>query len=322
VFKGPPKMDTHHILYITAQILTLLGKGLMIYSSTIFLFAIPATVQEYKIWKHTPTPLTLWGLVKVYLFNIIWMGLSLTGAVLLLPIWASRGFGNSVQLEAHCVMERLTAMALTSFMIGSVEIRGEEKLPWTKEDEGTDSVAPIYIANHGSQIDVGVVYFAIPHFKWIAKKSVQYIPGPGPLMSLSGHVFIQRTGKNSKSVHNLYDQSYRAIRRGIPLFLFPQGTRRITERLPFKDGAFNMALETQSNIVPISIEVPMGTWNHLFPISRLWGDKGDTIILTVHDSIPVTKDMNKEDLKQKCTETIYSVLPPSYTGNSEKIKTS
>jgi len=321
-------MDTQYLLYITAKFLIIVGKGLLIYSSTIFLLAIPAVIQEYKIWKHTQTPLSLWGIIKVYLFNIIWMVLSLTGAVLLFPIWASRGFGSSVQLEAHCVMERLTAIALTSFMIGSVEIHGEHKLPWTQfgkdiASTGTNSeVAPIYIANHGSQIDVGVIYFAIHRFKWIAKKSVQYIPGPGTLMSLSGHVFIQRSGKNSKSVSNLYEQSYRAIRQGIPLFLFPQGTRRITERLPFKDGAFNMALETQARIVPISIEVPMGTWNHLFPISQLWGEKGDTIIVTVHDTIQVTKDMNKEDLKQKCMDTIYSTLPSSYGGTKcEKIKT-
>ena len=316
--------DTDTVFFILARLLTLLGKLLLIYSSTIFLFAVPAVVQEYKIWKSTKTPLSPWGLLKVYMFNIIWMGLSLTGAVLLVPMWASRGFGLSVQLEAHCVMERLTAMALTSFLIGSVEIRGEHNLPWTQETDSksADSVAPIYIANHCSQIDVGVVYFAIPHFKWIAKKSVQFIPGPGTLMSLSGHVFIQRSGKNSKSVHNLYEQSHRAIKQGIPLFLFPQGTRRITQRLPFKDGAFNIALESQANIVPISIEVPMGTWNNLFPISRLWGQKGDNIIITVHEPIKVTKDMDKEDLKQRCTEIIYSVLPTYYGGNGEKIKNS
>jgi 1-acyl-sn-glycerol-3-phosphate acyltransferase len=202
-------------------------------------------------------------------------------------------------------MERLTAWTLISMMIGSVEIRGGDNL----NKNGSTDTAPIYIANHCSQIDVGVVYFAIPHFKWIAKKSVQFIPGPGTLMTLSRHVFIQRTGKNSKSVQNLYQQSHRAIRQGIPLFIFPQGTRRMTERLPFKEGAFNIALETQATIVPISIEVPMGTWNNLFPISKLWGGSGNTIILTVHEPIHVTQDMKKEDLKQICMDRIYSVLP-------------
>ena len=63
------------------------------------------------------------------------------------------------------------------------------------------------------------------------------------------HVFIKRKGKNKKSVSNLYDQSKIAIQSGLPMFVFPQGTRRMAVRLPFKDGAYRIALENESRIV-------------------------------------------------------------------------
>ncbi len=40
--------------------------------------------------------------------------------------------------------------------------------------------------------------------------------------------------------------------------------------------------------------------------------------LTVHKAIKVTKDSDKAELKAKCTEVIYSVLPPVYEDKKQK----
>lgn len=52
------------------------------------------------------------------------------------------------------------------------------------------------------------------------------------------------------------------------------------------------------------------------------------VIVTIHDPIHVKKDADKAELKEKCQQVIYSVLPPIYhnlegtnnCGKSEKKK--
>jgi len=219
-------------------------------------------------------------------------------------------------------MERIVAYAVTNLVVGQVEIVNPENIPpinlYPTKD---DAPAPVFIANHCSQLDVSSVYFAIRRFKWIAKQSVKVIPGAGNIMALGGHVFIQRKGKNRGSVSNLYEQSNQAIQGGIPMILFPQGTRRMSTKLPFKDGAFKIAIENQAPLVPITINVPPDAWNNLYPLNILWGGNKDPsknkIIMTIHAPIEVKKDMEIQPLKEKCQEIIYSALPPLYHGKKD-----
>ena len=245
------------------------------------------------------------------------MGLCLLGTIALIPMWLQRGCGNSIELEAQIVVEKLTAMACHEAVAGTVEIINEENLPPIKLQD-PDSPAPIFIANHCSQLDVSAVYYALRRFKWIAKKSVRYIPGPGNIMSLGGHIFIQRSGKRGSSVSNLYQLSNEAIQAGIPMMFFPQGTRRMTTKLPFKDGAFKIAIDNECVLVPISIHVPPNAWNSYYPLNLLWGGKmgpENKVIMTVHAPIQVNKDTELKPLKEKCQEIIYSALPALYHGN-------
>ena len=236
------------------------------------------------------------------------MSLTLLGSILLFPLWLSRGLGLSVEKEAHCIVEKYSAMLLTRIFIGKVEIINENKLPRITLD-GTDVPAPVYIANHCSEADVCCVYYVVKRFRWIAKQSVLALPGVGAIMALSGHILIKRTGRNRGSVSNLYEQSNLSIQSGIPMMLFPQGTRRMTERVPFKDGAFKIALENKSLIIPLSIEVPPGLWNSVYPIHR--------VKLTVHDGVHAREGMDRTDLKKQCEEIVYSVLPDSYRGSTK-----
>ena len=306
-------MSTNHdflqaILFYTAKAVIIVGNFLFYYALLIPFCAIPAVLQERKIWLKTSTPLNSIGMVKVYFLNFFWMALLVVAFILLFPLWFSRGFGGSVQKEAHCIVEKYSAMLLTRMFIGKVEIINEHLLPHITLD-GTDVPAPVFIANHCSQADVCIVYYAVKRFRWIAKQSVLALPGVGVIMSLSGHILIKRSGRNRDSVNNLYEQSNLAIQSGIPMFLFPQGTRRMTERLPFKDGAFKIALENKSLIIPLSIEVPPGLWNSVYPIH--------TIKITVHDGVHAREGMDRTNLKKQCEEIVYCVLPESYRGSKK-----
>ena len=291
--------------------------------------ALVAVHQESKIWKSKGIPsLSLAGKVKVFLFNMCWMLGCLIGAIFVLLRHIATLGATDLSKESNRMVEDTVAKLCIKAFVGNVKIIGSEHLP------PLDIIpAPVYIANHASQIDLGVVYYLNRRFKWIAKLAVLYVPGVGLVMYLSKHVFIDRTkGKNEKSVSNLFEQSRIAVQEGLPMFFFPQGTRRIVERLPAKDGAFIVAQTNHSVLVPISIEIPPNAWNSNYPLNLLFGGKHAAttipcVTITINPSIPssaisssngVNEKEDRERLKNQCMELIYSVLPKFTESSKQK----
>lgn len=308
-----------------------------------------AAVQEAKIWKagaHLP-PLSLLGHVKVVMFNVVWMTICLLGSILICLKWALTLGRSDIEADAYRYVERYAAKAIIAGFVGRVQVVGMDNLP--PPDVERRKPAPVFIANHASQIDSAVVYYLERRFKWTMKSSILFLPGVGPLIGLAGHVLINRkragkgksssnssskdeSGKkksSSSSLSLIFAKSNDAIQSGIPMFFFPQGTRRMSERLPLKDGAFIVAETNQTPLIPISIDIPTRTnpWNTLYPLNLLWGGRGaaggsnssiPTIKLTVHKPIPYDANVDRETTKKKCSDIIYSVLPPSMYGEGEE----
>jgi len=280
---------------------------------TMTLAAAVAVNQERKIWSPKELPsLSFVALIKVFFFNILWFSLCGVGFILISIKWILTLGTSDIECEGNRWVEANVARICIRLFVGKVRIYGQENLP--KESEVP---APIYVANHASQIDVGAVYFISRRFKWIAKSSVLFLPGVGQIMWVSGHVLIKRSGKNKKSVSNLYEKSNEAVQSGVPMFFFPQGTRRIAERLPFKDGAFTVALTNKCTLVPLSIEIPMDAWNSWYPLNNLWSGSIATVKITIHKPIPVKGTEVKETLKKMCDDQIYSELPAVYKANDK-----
>ena len=285
----------------------------------VLLGALASVHQEQKIWKNPKLPsLQPHALVKVYLLNVVWMMGCAVGA-LLTPFYCLATGSKDTRTWAHMVVERRVAHFLCYCFLGPVEVVGSEHLPPPtngSNDSNNLSPAPVLIANHDSQIDLAAVYLLNREWRWIAKSSVMFLPGVGQIMYLSKHVFIDRShsksGGGSTGARNLYRQSNESIQKGVPMFFFPQGTRRLGERLPFKDGAFKVAMENKSSIIPISLEIPLTAWNSWYPLVR--HPSPAPIRITVHPPIStVGKDI--ETLKQESFDIIYSVLP-DYTKQS------
>jgi len=278
-----------------------------------FVASAVAANQERKIWAPPNMPsLSVFAMFKVFVFNLIWIALCAGGCFLLLIRHVLSGFTLDVAQECNIWVERKAAM-LCMGMIGTVQVVGEEHLP---PDDTSKQPAPVYIANHASQIDLGAVYFIQRRYKWIAKQSVLFIPGVGMTMYFGQHVLINRSkGKNKSSVSNLFQQSNTALQSGIPMFLFPQGTRVMAKQLPFKDGAFIMAQTNQSQIVPISIDIPMGVWESLYPLP---GSTIPQITITIHKPISVTGKEDRAVLKKQCFDQIYSCLPKIWVAEDKK----
>jgi len=111
----------------------------------------------------------------------------------------------------------------------------------------------IYSANHQSGFDVAVYAGFCPRKTvLIGKKEMRLIPFWGLMFESFGNIMIDRKNR-SQSVGGL-NQAVDALKRmGLSIFIFPEGTRNRfgTGLLPFKKGAFHMAVAAQVPIVPI-----------------------------------------------------------------------
>lgn len=284
-------------------LITLVKTFSVFFLLAVLLGGLVSVYQEQKIWKNPKLPsLGTFAMIKVYLMNVFWMLGCAMGSILT-PIYCILTGSRDTRQFAHAIVERNCAKWLCNVLIAPVEVVGMQHI---SDDVLYQSPAPVIIANHDSQIDLAAVYFLNSEWRWIAKSSVMMLPGVGQLMWLSGHIFIDRVNKSSgkTGARNLYVQSNASVQAGVPMFFFPQGTRRLGERLPFKDGAFKVALENKSKLIPISLEIPLTAWNSSYPFMKA----PQPIRIIVHPPME-TEGKDIETLKKETFEVIYSVLP-------------
>jgi 1-acyl-sn-glycerol-3-phosphate acyltransferase len=104
--------------------------------------------------------------------------------------------------------------------------------------------------------------------RWVAKEEMFRVPVVGTIMRLSGDIALRR-GKG-ESVRAMFAECRRTLDAGLSIMIFPEGTRsRDGRMLPFKDGAFELAIEAQVPVLPIAIE---GTRTCMPKGSRWLGD--------------------------------------------------
>jgi len=113
--------------------------------------------------------------------------------------------------------------------------------------------AYIYVSNHNSYLDAIAVVLAIPgSFKPLGKIEMVKIPVFG-LVYKRIVVMIDRASKESraKSVEELKQD----LAKGQSILIFPEGTMNRSNHAlaDFYDGAFRLAIETQTPIAPMVI---------------------------------------------------------------------
>lgn len=113
-----------------------------------------------------------------------------------------------------------------------------------------DNESYVLVANHSSLSDIICLYCMGKRFKWVAKESLFKIPFFGWAMSALGYIPLRR-GEHG-SIRESYQKSIEWLNRNMSVLYFPEGTRSKTgNMLPFKNGAFKLAIETKRPIVPI-----------------------------------------------------------------------
>jgi 1-acyl-sn-glycerol-3-phosphate acyltransferase len=127
---------------------------------------------------------------------------------------------------------------------------------WRFQVVGSVPPAPgrrtVVVSNHESNADPFLISFLPWEMKWLGKASLFRIPVVGWMMRMAGDVPVKRG--DSDSAKEAMAVCARWLERGVPVMFFPEGTRSTNgELLPFKDGAFRLAIDTGADVLPLAI---------------------------------------------------------------------
>lgn len=127
----------------------------------------------------------------------------------------------------------------------------------------------VFIGNHQNTYDlITISHGARKGVVTVGKKSLKWIPIFGLIYWLSGNIMIDR--KNSGKARDTLSLTGEKMReRNLSVWMFPEGTRsRGKGLLPFKTGAFRLALAEKTAIVPVVCsnldngKINLNRWNN------------------------------------------------------------
>jgi 1-acyl-sn-glycerol-3-phosphate acyltransferase len=164
----------------------------------------------------------------------------------------------------------------------------------------------VFVANHESFIDIVLISHLPWEMKWLSKAELMRLPILGWNMRMAGDVPVER-GTRKSAILAMRECADRLRNRRVSVMIFPEGTRSPTEEmLPFKDGAFRLAVETGCPIVPLVVSgtrdcLQKGSWRfgravaevrvlEPIPVDGLTAADVPALRDRVHDLIRTTRD--------------------------------
>jgi 1-acyl-sn-glycerol-3-phosphate acyltransferase len=139
---------------------------------------------------------------------------------------------------------------------------------WTFRTSGVRIRDPrrpyVAVSNHESFADIFLISHLPWEMKWLSKEAIFKIPVMGWMMRMAGDISVRRSKRSSRA--EAMDECRDRLGKQVSVMIFPEGTRsRTGELLPFKDGAFRLAVETGVPILPIVVAgtrgaIRKGSW--------------------------------------------------------------
>ena len=173
-----------------------------------------------------------------------WWSLTVAGVLLLfgaLPMMIIlRIINRQIWLYPFCMWGAKTWIRASG---AKVEVRGKENLEADK--------SYIFVANHKSYIDTTALFaYTGKKVGLIAKKEILKVPVLGQGISFINFLTIDRS--NPERARKTLDRARELVESGYSFAIFAEGTRAMPgDLLPFKKGAFHLALQTGAAIVPV-----------------------------------------------------------------------
>jgi len=173
---------------------------------------------------------------------IVWIVLALQTVVLVLIGLVPLLFGKNIYMD----LARIWAKINLTMLAVSYKVEGLENLDKSKNY--------VFMGNHQSYVDIFLLLAVIDkHFLFMAKEELFKIPAFGFAIKTLGLIPINR-GESRDALKSLFAAA-KKIQEGYSVLLFPEGTRsKDGEMLPFKRGAFTLAVRTGHNIAPFILE--------------------------------------------------------------------
>lgn len=176
--------------------------------------------------------------------------------------------------------------------------------------EGLDRLDPrasyVFTGNHISNIDIPVMVGRLPvSVRFLAKKELFAVPVLGGAMQA---IHIVRTDRKAGPMahREINEQVGRVITAGLSLVIYPEGTRsRDAELMPFKKGAFRIAIDNGMPIVPVTIIGSERVWK---PGSKLI--RGGPVRLVIHKPVS-TSGLTQNDIGD-LRDRVRGVVEESY----------
>ena len=129
-----------------------------------------------------------------------------------------------------------------------------------REESGPNPRPCVYVANHGSYVDIMLLFKTIPGFlNMMGKASLAKVPVWGPLF---GRVYTTVDRASAVSRGRAIVAARRGLAAGRSIAIFAEGRIPATagrELLPLLDGAFQLAIEAGVPLVPVGMPL-----NHMF----------------------------------------------------------
>ena len=198
-------------------------------------------------------------------FLVVMFPISLIIWILVLPFDRNR-------IVIHWILTWQGILLMRLLSASGIEIQGREKVV-----RGTTYVI---ISNHQSILDTLLLYSLKYKFKWISKIENVRVPILGWYLKLADYIIVDRGNEESKI--EMLDKSYRCLKKGISIMIFPEGTRSKDNEIGlFKRGAFQLAIDAGVPILPVLID---GTGN-LLPKHKLVLETGHPLSFRILDPI-------------------------------------
>ncbi|XP_028169456.1 1-acyl-sn-glycerol-3-phosphate acyltransferase alpha-like [Ostrinia nubilalis] len=228
---------------------------------------------------------TISSIARYYIKFTLFIVLSLIFASAPLPLMLLKRFDPRNALIPAALL-RLTARSLGIRWT----VRGLENVD--------NSRGAVILLNHQSGLDLYVLAVLWPlmaRCTVVAKRSLQYLVPFGTAAWMWGTVFIDRGAKSARDALNKQAEAIQTHKR--KLLLFPEGTRHCGDRLlPFRKGAFHVALAANAPIQPVVVSK-----YHFLDSKRRRFGSGE-IIITIMPLIE-TEGVDKDDISALVDKT-------------------
>ncbi|HQU91487.1 MAG TPA: lysophospholipid acyltransferase family protein, partial [Pyrinomonadaceae bacterium] len=112
----------------------------------------------------------------------------------------------------------------------------------------------VFASNHRSYLDTAALFrYAGRRIGLVAKKELLTVPVLGQGMGFVNIIAIDRS--NPERARQSMEKAQRVMKDGYSFGVFVEGTRAMPgDLLPFKKGAFHLALQTGADIIPVAFK--------------------------------------------------------------------